>query len=521
MVAVNLDEDGHGAGLLPEDIGKDYNAKKAIVAEKKLKELLEDAHNAIFRLKSSPLPKILSLGPLGAGQYDVQNISPKSHLIWHHSVGPESDEHRHWTDRQWKDWFNTVGRARTYAGYAHSFHYEADGRETFSAVPLLLVPNGDGDSLSTDTWRIIIVSDWKSQVFWHCGNWEMNRRAVGVETYGRYDNKSLPDNATRALARWVKDNLEPQNGNTTIILGHREVTSTACPGSILPGDRDKLVDMTNNPQNYNNIQQKVWNKPEPVKPGYETNFKAITDEVYMTTSQADLVNFQNGAIIKSFSAGTDIQIKGQTKLDDGREFYMSAYSVDNRQWQGIETNRMVRKTQSDSDQEMKEENEKLKRENQKLRLQVDSAVKEIASVGEENRKRIKELTEEFKKVQLSQELTFSAQMRERDQKIMDLEKQNEELNKNIFAKFSVGFMELWKKLPYWFTYNVDKGLGFLAFYAAYQNGNDTLFNMGSFVVTWGVVLSALKMLGYQYKKELIRQLGKSPNSLELQRKLAR
>ena len=190
------------------------------------------------------------------GKFDLQRVKPPSILVWHHSVSPEGDDVRAWTDAQWKGWFNNIGKGRTYAGYAHSEHYElGTGTETFSAVPIVLVPNGDGKDVFTDTWRIVSVFDWYENIGWHCGNWDINTKSVGCETYGRWDNKDLPDNAVKVLAKWTRDNIDKKNGGITKLMAHNEIIATACPGKI-KSKLSLLLDMINNPLNYDNLLQK-------------------------------------------------------------------------------------------------------------------------------------------------------------------------------------------------------------------------------------------------------------------------
>lgn len=182
------------------------------------------------------------------GMYDVQRITPPSHFIWHHAVSPDM---RGWGDQDVANWFSSIGKTRTYgaAGYNRSDHYDLrTGQETFSAVPIALVPNGDRDDIYSDSWRVVEIFDWYNNIGWHCGDWEMNRRSVGCETAGRYDDKELPLNAVKALAEWMKVNIHRANNKTTTILGHKQIIATACPGSIM----DKiplLYEWINTPEN--------------------------------------------------------------------------------------------------------------------------------------------------------------------------------------------------------------------------------------------------------------------------------
>lgn len=199
------------------------------------------------------------------GKYDVQRIKPPTAFILHHSVSPEGDVYRKWTDEQWKNWYNNVGRTRTYAGYTNSEHYDPiTKQETFSAVPITLVPNGDGSDLFHDTWRMVEMFDWYNCIGWQCGNWNMNCKSVGMETYGTWLDKELPINACKCIAKWIRENIDPTNGGITQVLGHKEIYATACPGRILER-RDLIIDMANNPQKYDNLTQLKEEDPKMIE----------------------------------------------------------------------------------------------------------------------------------------------------------------------------------------------------------------------------------------------------------------
>lgn len=196
------------------------------------------------------------------GIYDIQRVKPPTHFIWHHAVSPDM---RGWSDQQVADWFNTIGRTRTYnsSGYSHSDHYDLrTGLETFSAVPIALVPNGDKEDIYSDTWRIVEIFDWYNSVGWHAGNWDINCRSVGCETAGRFDDKELPNNAVKALAEWMRNNIHRANGGSTVILGHKQIVPTACPGYIMdkiPLLQKLLSEKTPDLETKENAIYRLWN----------------------------------------------------------------------------------------------------------------------------------------------------------------------------------------------------------------------------------------------------------------------
>ena len=95
-------------------------------------------------------------------------------------------------------------------------------------------------------WVELVADIW-GQICWHAGNWEMNRKSIGIEMLGDYRNYTLRDWDARVLgAFWRPQDLS--FGGATAIYGHREVSdsSTECPARIMEM-RDTVVEYCNNP----------------------------------------------------------------------------------------------------------------------------------------------------------------------------------------------------------------------------------------------------------------------------------
>jgi chaperonin cofactor prefoldin len=227
------------------------------------------------------------------GAYDVERIKPPTHLILHHSVSPEGDDIRKWSDSQVANWFSETGRTRTYTGYLHSFHYDPrTGQETFAAVQIALWPNGDDSDLNKDTWRVIpLTQSWYDDICWHAGNWIINTKSVGCETYGRYDNKTLPGNAVWALAKWCRENIDARNNKSTIIMGHKQIYQTACPGDWM-NHIDQLIDMINNPDKYKG-QYFTFEEKQQMIEQLQNQINQLSSQINQLNNQ---VSQQNGQI---------------------------------------------------------------------------------------------------------------------------------------------------------------------------------------------------------------------------------
>jgi hypothetical protein len=85
------------------------------------------------------------------------------------------------------------------------------------------------------------VFQWvkEEDVSWHCGNWPMNQRSIGIEhdaTTTKNATEKTYQTAGKLLADICKRNNIPLD--RTHIIGHNEVKATQCPGTL---DIDKII----------------------------------------------------------------------------------------------------------------------------------------------------------------------------------------------------------------------------------------------------------------------------------------
>jgi len=191
---------------------------------------------------------------------DLQRVYPVDTLIIHHSMGPRFADA---SDLEIQDWFSSVGKGRAYNNGAINPYHEHPGRPgqlTYAQAQFAGVP----DSKNKYGYRIVtlIARPWDN-VAWHAGNWPVNQKSIGIENCGDFTNMLLTDKQLMCIADFYRPQDTKLKGATTV-LGHKEVSgaSTACPARLLE-QRDKLVDMINNPAKWNAI---LWPAPKPPTP---------------------------------------------------------------------------------------------------------------------------------------------------------------------------------------------------------------------------------------------------------------
>ena len=98
-----------------------------------------------------------------------------------------------------------------------SGHYK-NGRQVFYAYHWMIKPSGEAVRLLDD-----------NNIGWHAGNWDVNKKSIGIALAGNFDNNSPPENQIEGLAKLIRDEysfIKPQQ-----ILGHYEINSRkTCPG---------------------------------------------------------------------------------------------------------------------------------------------------------------------------------------------------------------------------------------------------------------------------------------------------
>lgn len=196
---------------------------------------------------------------------DGDRIYPVLYGFLHHSMGSEFVNA---SDRQVRDWYSDIGKARGYNNGAlnpRHEHPDKPGQLSYAMAQYTLREYTlDGNKYG---WRLTdLIVKPLANVTWSVGNWWYNQRSFSVEICGNYLNKTLPDKALMLLADELFRPVDKEliaagySGGITAML-HQEVFATACPARIKE-QRNTLIDMINNPEKWNNI---LWPpKPKPV-----------------------------------------------------------------------------------------------------------------------------------------------------------------------------------------------------------------------------------------------------------------
>jgi N-acetyl-anhydromuramyl-L-alanine amidase AmpD len=77
-----------------------------------------------------------------------------------------------------------------------------------------------------------------NQIGWHAGNWDINKRSIGICLDNDYENKDPKDETLQKLADFIKDNYPNK-----VTIGHCEARrGTICPGkNFLDGWKKNLL----------------------------------------------------------------------------------------------------------------------------------------------------------------------------------------------------------------------------------------------------------------------------------------
>lgn len=188
---------------------------------------------------------------------DGDRIYPVEYHFLHHSTGPEFYNADPLTVQ---DWYSNIGKDRGYNGGAINPRHEHPGRPgqlTYAQAHFSLYRyDKDGNKYG---WKLIdLIKNPYANVAWAVGNWWYNQRSVSTEVCGNYLNQVLPDKALMLMADYMRP-VDVELGGRLQVWLHQEVYATACPARIKE-QRDKLVDMINNPDKWN---KQLW-PPTPV-----------------------------------------------------------------------------------------------------------------------------------------------------------------------------------------------------------------------------------------------------------------
>ena len=181
-----------------------------------------------------------TIAKFGVGKIDGHRNYPIDHLIIHHSAGSEK---YNYNEIDIQDRYDTSGKLRGYESVRkkrgteniHSFHSHPNkNKETYSQYNFACYKYDIG--CNPYGWKIIkLMRNPIDNVAWHCGNWHMNRKSIGIVICGTYTDEKVDENALLLIADSFKYHslcLKSEYGKKLEIKGHRDFHNTACPGRI-------------------------------------------------------------------------------------------------------------------------------------------------------------------------------------------------------------------------------------------------------------------------------------------------
>lgn len=113
----------------------------------------------------------------------------------------------------------TIKEERGLKGQAIWSNHFREGRQTFLCYHWLMRMDGSFERLLAD-----------DKIGWHAGNWDINKKSIGICLDNDYENQDPTDEILRKLAAHIKQNYPQVKSNK--IIGHQEArTGTICPGT--------------------------------------------------------------------------------------------------------------------------------------------------------------------------------------------------------------------------------------------------------------------------------------------------
>ncbi|MDB5161126.1 MAG: hypothetical protein JWO96_506 [Candidatus Saccharibacteria bacterium] len=128
----------------------------------------------------------------------------------------------------------TVREERHLKGSSIWSNHTRDGKQTFLAYHWLMRMDGSFERLLPD-----------ESLGWHAGNWDINRRSVGICLDNDYEDKDPDDALLQKLAAHIKEHYPKVTPDK--IVGHCECREgTICPGNnFIAGWKPKLIEFLN------------------------------------------------------------------------------------------------------------------------------------------------------------------------------------------------------------------------------------------------------------------------------------
>jgi hypothetical protein len=113
----------------------------------------------------------------------------------------------------------------------YSGHFNEAGEQVFYGYHWKVNQNGEAIRLLDD-----------SALAWHAGDWEVNKRSVAICIDDDLEHKSPTQDSLNSVADIIRNNYSFMPVNNDTLIGHSEVSSSACPGDqFIHGWKNKLL----------------------------------------------------------------------------------------------------------------------------------------------------------------------------------------------------------------------------------------------------------------------------------------
>lgn len=115
----------------------------------------------------------------------------------------------------------------------YSEHFNELGEQVFYGYHWKVDQDGNATRLLND-----------EAIGWHAGNWEINKRSVGICIDDDLEHKSPTDASIESVAQILKDHYQQLEITGSTVIGHNEASKTACPGDeFLGGWKNRLLEI--------------------------------------------------------------------------------------------------------------------------------------------------------------------------------------------------------------------------------------------------------------------------------------
>jgi N-acetyl-anhydromuramyl-L-alanine amidase AmpD len=150
---------------------------------------------------------------------------PIDTIVFHHTSLPTGVTLEELSALQRERLYVPFYQALQKEGLVYSGHVQ-NGSEVFYAYHWLVRADGKTERLLHDT-----------EIGWHAGNWETNRRSIGICFDGNYEDSQPSTAALKSAAAIIKNNYFSVPKER--IIGHCEVKEgTVCPSGVFLSQGD-------------------------------------------------------------------------------------------------------------------------------------------------------------------------------------------------------------------------------------------------------------------------------------------